>query len=264
MTADYHMHTPLCRHAEGSPTEYAAAAAALGLPEIGFSDHSPMPETFDDWRMLREELPRYLELVDEAREAHPDISIRLALEVDYFEDGHPWIEKLSTMADWDYLIGSVHYIAPGWDVDNPKWIGRFTESSVDEIWGAYWRIFEKAIRSGFFDLMGHADLPKKFGFRPGGDLRRYYEPVVQAATGTGVAFEINTAGWHKDCVEQYPATPFLELMQKAGVPLSISSDAHAPADVGRDFDKAITLAKEIGFTQTVRFQNRQRSSCPLP
>ncbi len=42
--ADYHMHTPLCRHATGEPGEYAARAIALGLTEIGFSDHSPMPQ----------------------------------------------------------------------------------------------------------------------------------------------------------------------------------------------------------------------------
>ena len=41
----------------------------------------------------------------------PNIPIKLGLEVDYFEDGHEWIEELSQMADYDYLIGSVHYIA---------------------------------------------------------------------------------------------------------------------------------------------------------
>jgi len=40
--ADYHMHTPLCRHATGEPTEYAARALQLGLTEIGFTDHSPI------------------------------------------------------------------------------------------------------------------------------------------------------------------------------------------------------------------------------
>ncbi|MFZ4595668.1 MAG: PHP domain-containing protein, partial [Verrucomicrobiaceae bacterium] len=50
MLADYHLHTPLCRHAEGHPSAYAGQAEALGLAEIGFSDHNPMPEFFDNWR----------------------------------------------------------------------------------------------------------------------------------------------------------------------------------------------------------------------
>ena len=37
LPADYHMHTPLCHHAVGEPTEYAAHAVKVGLKEIGLS-----------------------------------------------------------------------------------------------------------------------------------------------------------------------------------------------------------------------------------
>src|SRR5262249_13456851 len=90
---DYHMHTPLCRHATGHPAEYAREAMRKGLPEIGFSDHSPMPEPFDDWRMDIGDLPRYFELVDEAREKTPGFPIRLGLECDYFPGQEDWIQK---------------------------------------------------------------------------------------------------------------------------------------------------------------------------
>ncbi len=53
LPADYHMHTPLCRHAAGEPAEYAKQAAAIGLTEIGFSDHSPMQR--DRFRQLADE-----------------------------------------------------------------------------------------------------------------------------------------------------------------------------------------------------------------
>jgi histidinol-phosphatase (PHP family) len=270
MTADYHMHTPLCRHAEGHPKEYAAAAVERGLAEIGFSDHSPMPEAFDDWRMLREDLPRYLMMVAEAREAFPELPVRLGLEVDFFTDGAAWIEELAAMSEWDYLIGSVHYIdGPGpegrWDIDNPRHTKRYvaTPGATDAVWDAYWETYRAAVASGFFDLMAHPDLPKKFGHRPAGDLRRYYEPVIAAAVESGVAIEINTAGWHKEAGEQYPAREFLELMWEAEIPLSISSDAHAPGEVGRDFGRAVSLAVEVGFEETVRFEQRRRTSAPL-
>jgi histidinol-phosphatase (PHP family) len=258
MPPDYHTHTPLCKHAVGHPLEYAAAAQHLGLPELGLSDHSPMNEPFDDWRMDWEDFPKYLEMVDEARAAFPLLPIRLGLEVDYLEGGEAWIEELSKAADFDYLIGAVHYIAPGWDVDNPKHISRFTDSTVDEIWAMYFRLYEKAIRTGFFDFMAHPDLPKKFGHRPAGDLRRYYDPIIQALAETGTAFEINTAGLRKDVREMYPARQFLELAHSASIPLLINSDAHAPGEVGADFDKAIALAKEVGYTETLRFEKRKR------
>ncbi|WP_050030725.1 histidinol-phosphatase HisJ family protein [Verrucomicrobium sp. BvORR034] len=263
MPPDYHLHTPLCKHAEGHPREYAAAAVALGLPEIGMSDHSPMKSHFDDWRMEWEEFPRYLEMVDEARAQYPSLPIRLGLEVDYLEGGEAWVEELATKAPFDYLIGSVHYIAPGWDVDNPKHLSRFAEHGVGEIWATYWKLFEKAIRSRLFDFMGHPDLPKKFGHRPSGDLRPYYAPTIQALADTGTAIEINTAGLRKDVREMYPSREFLEMAFSAGVPLLINSDAHAPGEVGADFDKAVALAREVGYTHTLKFVGRTATPIPL-
>ena len=264
--ADYHTHTPLCRHAEGKPVEYARKAAEIGLGEIGFSDHSPAAESeFDDWRMLLVEFPEYLESVAAARQAVPDITVRLGLEVDYLEHGEPWIEELGSMAPYDYLIGSVHYIAPGWDIDNPKWIGRWSGiAETEEIWTAYWRLYTRCAGSGYFDFIAHPDLPKKFGHTPEGDLRRFYEPAIEAASSSGTAIEINTSGWHKHCAEQYPARQFLEMMNAAGIPLVVSSDAHAPDHVGRDFERAVGLALDTGFTHSARFEKREKTLVELP
>lgn len=265
--ADYHTHTPLCRHAEGEPVELARRAVELGLAEIGISDHSPAAEDgFDDWRMRLSEFPQYLEKVQFAREQVGSIPVRLGLEVDYLEgrEAEAWMDRLAELAPYDYLIGSVHYIAPGWDIDNPKWIGRWHgEAEVEEIWSSYWEIYTRCAGSGRFDILGHPDLPKKFGHRPGGDLRRFYAPAVEAAAEAGAAVEINTAGWRKECAEQYPAREFLELMVDAGVALVISSDAHAPDEVGAGFGRAAELALDVGFTQTARFQRRRRSLVDL-
>lgn len=265
LLTDYHTHTPLCRHAEGFPVEYAAAAVAAGLAEIGFSDHNPMPEPFDDWRMDLSEFPRYLELVETARGAFPNLPIRLSLECDYLEGREDWLETTRNMAPWDYLIGSVHYIAPGWDVDNPKHLSRWKEAgAVEEIWALYWHLYEKCVRSGFFDFCAHPDLAKKFGFRPPGDLRRYYEPVIQAFADTGTVMEINTAGLRKDVREIYPSQDLLGLAFSAGIPIVINSDAHAASEVGQDFDQALQLVRGVGYTHTVRFHQGQRLSVPLP
>lgn len=238
-------------------------AIERGLGELGFADHNPMPAQFDDWRMLREELPRYIEAVQEAREAFPHLPIKLGLECDFIPGKESWIEELAGMAEWDFLIGSVHYLRQGWEVDNPRYIGRHS-GHADEIWRDYWELYVECIRSGLFDFVAHPDLPKKFGVAPAGDLRRFYEPAVQALADTGVAFEINTAGLRRDCREVYPARGFLELARTADVPLLINSDAHSPGDVGAGFEQAVALAKEAGFTHTLRFTRRKKSSMPLP
>lgn len=168
------------------------------------------------------------------------------------------------MADWDFLIGSVHYLPEGWEVDHPKYISRHQGGAVEQLWSSYWSTYEQCIRSGLFDFVAHPDLPKKFGFRPGGDLRPYYEPAIAALAECGVAFEINTAGLRKECRELYPAPEFLEMAHTAGVPLLINSDAHDPAELGAGFAEAVAAARAAGYTQLLRFSRRQRSSVPLP
>jgi histidinol-phosphatase (PHP family) len=262
--ADYHLHTPLCRHAVGEPLEYVAAARARGLGEVGFSDHCPMPgpEPFDDWRMDRADLPRYVEMVLDARVRSAPFPVRLGLECDFIAGQESWIEELAGMAPWDYLIGSVHYLAPGWDVDNPKHISRYTATATatEEIWELYWRAYARCAVSGLFDFLAHPDLVKKFGHRPAGDLRRYYEPTIAALSESGTAIEVSTAGLRKPTGELYPSAEFLKMAREAGVPIVISSDAHAPEETGQDFEIAAEAARAAGYTETIRFIARQRKA----
>ena len=260
MPADYHTHTPLCRHAEGEPEAYIDAAIAAGLTEYGISDHAPMlPEPFDDWRMFERELPEYFSWIQRATaQAAGRIPVRAGLECDWLPGCEGWIQDLAGRHEWDYLIGSVHYLG-GWDFDNPKWLGRWAESDVEQVWAEYWKSYAAMAESGCFDILGHPDLVKKFAFRPDGDLDRFYEPVIDAIATSGAVIELNTAGWHKPCAEAYPAPRFLELARSAGVGLVVSSDAHSPAEVARDFPTAIALAQAAGYSETVLFNRRRRT-----
>jgi histidinol-phosphatase (PHP family) len=264
--ADYHIHTPLCNHAEGWPVDALAAARAAGLDEIGISDHNPSRRFRDGWRMATLELPAYLDAVAAAIELgsiEGGPSVRLGLECDWYPGEERWIEELAGFAPWDYFIGAVHYIADDWDVDNPRHATRIDSHGVTETWDLYWAAYTRAAASGLFDIMAHPDLVKKFGHRPPGDLRRYYEPAIAALAASGAAFELNTAGWRKDCAEPYPDRRFLEMAALAGIPLVISSDAHAPGEVGFRFGEALALARESGFTRLARFAGRKRRLVPI-
>ena len=128
------MHTPLCRHATGEPTDYAARALRLGLTEIGVSDHNPMiRDDYDDWHMKIDELDEYVEKVRRAQQDHPTLTIKLAMEVDYFPGHEEWIRALAARHPWDYLIGSVHYVTDSWDLDNPKKLAEWRECDPDEV-----------------------------------------------------------------------------------------------------------------------------------
>jgi len=263
--ADYHMHTPLCRHAKGEPSEYAAAALAGGLREIGFSDHSPMPrDDFDNWRMRLDQLDEYVEAVQRARRDFPELTIRLALEADYLPGHEAWVRELAARHPWDYFIGSVHYVSGGWDIDNPAKLSRWTGLDVYEVWTDYFERLTLAASSGLFHIIGHADLPKKFGHRPDRDCTPLFERFLNGALKGGVAVELNTAGLRKECQEIYPKADLVRMAAAKGVPITFGSDAHEPADVGRDFQAALLLARECGHTHWCQWAGGQRQLHRLP
>jgi len=255
---DLHLHTPLCRHATGEPVEYARRALELGFTEIGFADHSPMrQDDFDDWRMRFDQLGEYVEKVRLAQKEVPQLTIRLALEVDYLPGQEEWIRQLATLHPWDYFIGSVHYVSDSWAIDNPFQLSKWKTRDVMEVWSIYFERLTMAAETGLFEIIGHADLPKKFGHRPTADCTPIFEKFLHAVKKHGCALDVNTAGLRKDCREIYPSRHILDLACRAGVPITFGSDAHAPGEIGMNFAEAVQLVRDAGYTRCLRFAQRQ-------
>jgi histidinol-phosphatase (PHP family) len=135
---------------------------------------------------------------------------------------------------------------------------------VDEVWAEYYDRLTRAAASGLFEIIGHTDLPKKFGHRPTRDISPLVERFLEAAKATDTAIELNTAGLRKDCREIYPSRQILNLARAKGVAITFGSDAHAPGEVGADFGGALELAKAAGYTQSRRFEGRKKRDVPLP
>ncbi len=264
LPADYHMHTPLCRHASGEPQAYAAHALKIGLKEIGFSDHSPMPrDDFDDWRMRQSDLETYVRQVEETRRAFPELTIRLALEVDYLPGQEDWIRDLASRYPWDYFIGSVHYISDSFAIDNPHQLAEWRNREPYEVWRTYFERLTMAADSGLFEIIGHADLCKKFSIYPSQDCTPLFRQFLETARRREVAIELNTAGLRKECREIYPSKAFLQLAASIDVPITFGSDAHAATEPGMDFEAAVQLARACGYTQSCVFAQRRHTFVPL-
>ena len=258
MPPDYHMHTPACRHATGEPSEYAARALAIGLREIGFSDHSPMrQDDFDNWRMRLDQLDEYVQKVRRAQQDFPALEIKLALEVDYLPGHEEWIRDLAGRHPWDYFIGSVHYVSDTWAIDNPEQLSRWKERDAFEVWSVYVDRLIQSAKSGLFEILGHVDLPKKFNIRPKEDCAPLYRRFFEAVAAADIAIELNTAGLRKDCKEIYPSRAILDLAAERKVAITFGSDAHAPGEVGYAFGEAVALARAVGYTRCRRFSQRR-------
>jgi len=254
MIVDLHNHTILCNHATGSIDEYIQKAIETKTAYFGFSDHAPMD--FDPkYRMSFEQMQKYEEDVLNAKEKYKNkINILLGYEVDYLK-GH--MDDRVLNAKVDYLIGSVHFIE-GWGFDNPEFIGKYEEQDIDEIWQKYFDTIEEMANSKLFDIVGHIDLIKVFKFMPKKEISLIAKNALVAIKKADMVLEINVAGYRKPVEEAYPSLTLLELAFKLNIPITFGSDAHEPNQVSLFNDKVIKLAKDVGYTECVYFQNHKR------
>lgn len=157
----------------------------------------------------------------------------------------------------------MHYVSAWWAIDSPYQMSMWNTRDPFEVWTAYFDHLVAAAACGLFDIIGHADLCKKFCFYPREDCGALYARFLAAAKERDVAMEINTAGLRKDCRELYPGPRLLELAAKAGVPITFGSDAHAPEEVGMSFPQAMAAARSAGYTSYCRFERRRREVVEL-
>ncbi|MEJ7652186.1 MAG: histidinol-phosphatase HisJ family protein [Chloroflexia bacterium] len=259
---DYHIHTFMCGHAVGGAEEYAEAAVELGLSEIGFAEHIPMYWLPVDERdptiaMPMSRLAEYVETVLSLRERFRDrLTIRLGVEADYVPGCEE--ELIAMLGDypWDYVYGSVHYIGD-WGFDNPEYRDRYDEWDLNELYEAYFTRVQAAAATGLFDVMGHLDVIKKWGHRPDQAPTAVFEATAVELARCDVVVEANTAGYSKPVNELYPSGELLSALVRQGVRFTLGSDAHAPGEVGRDFEAALAELTTLGVTELVRFEGRR-------
>ena len=178
-------------------------------------------------------------------------------------------DRIATLLDaheFDYVVGSVHFIGDD-AVDDPTTsTSGARDGDPDRLWRRYFEMLAEAARSGLYDILAHPDLVKFWGHerpRPQRDPRFHYEPAIEAIAETGVAVEVSTAGWRKPVGELYPATRFAEMCVDAGAAFALSSDAHVPEDVGRDYDRAVETMRDWGVDEIAVFERRERTMEPL-
>jgi histidinol-phosphatase (PHP family) len=167
--------------------------------------------------------------------------------------------------DWDYVVGSVHFLRDR-SLDTEEYSVWGAGESPERVWRRYFETVAESARSGLYDIVAHPDLVKVWGERaprPDGDLRRYYEPAVEAFAESGVAVELSTAGWRKPVGEQYPAAAFLEMVAAAGCPIALSSDAHVPEQLGHEYERALELLESVGVREIAVLERRQRRMEPV-
>ena len=256
MIVDYHMHLrdsgERIDHTVEAVERFVETAAARGVDEIGFTEHVYyFRQTRPVWDLTYQtercvyDLDVYVEAIVEAKRR--GLPVKLGLEVDYVGARQDELAGALEPYPWDYLLGSVHWL-DGLAVDQEP--GIWAEATVDEVWRRYFAALAELASSGHVDVLAHPDLAKIFGRCP--------ERIEYPELGT-IALEISTAGLHKQVGEVYPDAAMLA----AHPPITFASDAHAPQNVGRDFDRALALARAAGYATVTVFDGRRGRQEPL-
>ena len=246
---------PRASRANTLPWPGSAASRKSAFPT---THPCPGPEPFDDWRMTRADLPRYVEMILAAREAAAPFPVRLGLECDFIVGQ----ESVDRRIRRRRALGLPHRQRP-----LPRaGLGR----GRPEVDRALLRVRHRR-RGDLGALLAHLRALRRQrpvrlrrAPRPRQEVRAIVRPVTCAATtsrrlpppsATGVAMEVSTAG----------------IAQAGGRTLSVGgipARAHArrrtcrwsstrtptrPNEVGRDFERAGEAVRAAGYTHTARF-----------
>lgn len=236
MIANYHTHTPRCRHASGTEEEYVQAAIDGGLKILGFSDHTPywFPEGYyTHMRMYPYELKNYCDSVRRVQKEYADkLRIHLGLEVEYypafFKDLLPRLRDHGI----EYMLLGQHWI--GNEMGEP-YSGNATGS--EELLARYCNQTIEAMHTGLFAYLAHPDLLYYVGDDKIYDF--HMRRLCRAAKSCGMPLEINL--WGLQQKKHYPVDRFWRLAAEEGNAVVIGADAHAAWAVNNTEKEAIAL-----------------------
>ena len=258
MKIDLHNHTVLCNHAEGTMEEYVRKAIKEKIDIFGFSEHAPMKNFEDGYRLKLAEKDFYEKSVLELQDRYRDqITILLGYEVDFI-DGDFLLDEILT-SDVDYLIGSVHYL-DDWGFDNPEYIGEYEKRDIDTIWEEYYGALAKMAKTKKFDIVGHLDLMKVFNFLPTKDTKELLHETLKEIKKADMVIELNGSGFRKAPKEQYPSQEILQLAFELNIPITFGSDGHKVEQIGMFHEQLAMIAKKIGYKKIISFKKREKIS----
>ena len=253
MIPDYHTHTYFS-DGESSHESYLRNAAAIGITEIGFTDHFSILPT--KWTTKEEKIPELKNTIRSLKDTNSlPIEVKFGAEIDYIPGKEKEITRLIQSLPFDYIIGSVHFLG-NWNFDTSA--DGFEGKDIDEIYEHYFSIMSDAIETGLYDIIGHLDLIKKFGYFPEKFPAKPLRNVLKSLQKNDTAIELNTSGLNKPCKEMYPSKEILEACYEYNIPVTLGSDAHNAEEAGQYFDKAIELLKNTGYRKIALFDQRKR------
>ena len=251
--SNFHTHTSFC-DGKDSAEELVLRAIELGCSEIGFSGHS-FVEFDQEFCMSITGTEEYKKEIIALREKYADkIKILLGVEQDIYSE--------QSTEDYDYIIGSVHYILK----DNEYLFVDFSrQRQIDDVnkhYGGdfyayiedYYKLVGELYEKTRCNIIGHFDLVTKFN--ENGDLFDIKHPrYIKAAEGalkrlenTPAIFEINMGAISRGYrSEAYPSDFIRAKVAELDKPFVVNSDAHSAQTLFFGIEDEMSKLKDRGY-----------------
>lgn len=263
--SNFHTHSSF---SDGSddPEVYIKEAVQRNMTALGFSEHAPLPFP-NHWSMSHDQLNPYLKRMESLKRKYSGyVQIYKGLEIDYLPHLISPRDEVYANLGLDYRIGSVHLMGQledgnFWSIDSSK-PGKF-EQGFEELYqndvknlvrDYYGRICEM-VSGPSPDLIGHLDLIKmntcgKYLT----ESERWYQELVletlEVIAQTDVIVEVNTGGIIRNRFPAtYPSAWILKQCFQAGIPVTLSSDAHRPQQITGWFEETAGILRKIGYSE---------------
>jgi histidinol-phosphatase (PHP family) len=238
-----------------------AAAVAAGITEIAFTDHIdhvPVDLGYGYWNA-----DRYFRSLEDCRaEFAGALSVLAGAEVDFNFSTVAAVDRFVSNHSFDFVIGSVHYTPQG-ELIFPD---SFSGKSFDDIFLPYLEQIEAAVETGWFDTIGHLDLPKRYApithrdYDPIRYRERFEAIFARMIRGGKTTFEINTSGIRQTPRASMPGPAVVRWYAEAGgTYVTTGSDSHAPQTVGSGIAKTLDMLGLCGIERVASFRGRSRT-----
>ena len=276
---DYHTHNSRCNHAKGLILDYVQSAINKGLIELGISDHAPgdilpiLPqfENYKHFSMSSTDFPEYIREIYFLKEMFKKkIKIRCSTEISFSSTEDLKIQKKALepfLEKFDYIIGAIHIIQwegeDAWSFNIPHQSkSNLEKHGADKIILEYYKMLKEMVKSDLIDIVAHFD-NFKYMFTP--DEPNYTEDawqiiydVMDIIEKTGKVVEINTSGILKGLSNHFPSDNIVKELIRRKIPLTLSSDAHKPEQVGFMFEDFIKKAKKWNLNELYQFKKKKK------
>ncbi|MBA2518304.1 MAG: histidinol-phosphatase HisJ family protein, partial [Chloroflexia bacterium] len=242
---DYHVHSDFSIDCDTPMAVSCRAAIAAGVTEIAFTDHLDHETADPGFGYYRPE--EYLRSIEAVRQEFAgQLTVLAGVEIDVNDRIAPAVERFITRygASYDVIIGSVHYTTSGELIFPAYFRGR----SLGDVFVPYLRQVQFAVETGWFDTIGHLDLPKRYapaathGTYDPIQYRTYLAPIFAALIERGMSFEINTSGLRQTPRTSMPGPAVARWYVEAGGTLiTTGSDSHVAETIGSGLARSLAM-----------------------